>query len=109
MNVRQKIESLIQKDYFDTSITHEEKWEALINALGRKACISWIALTKTELQNYYERDKHFNNWKKYPLEYWDKIGKRIFQTLGRQIGITSYSLSDCVCLSKTIARIKINK
>ena len=63
MNVRQAIERLTGKNYFDSTITHQQKYEALIDALGREACISMLEPTAEELKKYYKIDEHFNNWK----------------------------------------------
>lgn len=109
MNVRQTIEKLTGKDYFDKSISHQEKYEALINALGREACISMLEPTPEELKEYYKIDKYFNNWKKYPLKYWDATGFQMFRRLGRKLNITSCSECDCCCLAKSVARMIIGK
>lgn len=61
MNVRQAIEKLTGLDYFDNAISHQEKYEALINALGTTACIAILDIPKDELEHYYKIDKHFNN------------------------------------------------
>lgn len=109
MNVRQTIERLTGKDYFDKSITHQEKYEALINALGATACIAILDIPKSELERYYEIDKYFNNWEKYPLKYWDATGYQILRRLGRKLNITSCSESDCCCIAKSVARMIVGE
>lgn len=109
MNVRQTIEKLTGKDYFDNTISHQEKYEALINALGATQCMNILNIPKDELENYYKIDKYFNNWRKYPLRYWDKVGDIMLRTLGHRLNITSRSECDCCCLAKSVARMIIGK
>lgn len=107
MNVRQAIEGLTGKNYFDSTITHQQKYEALIDALGREACISMLEPTSEELKEYYKIDEYFNNWRKYPLKFWDATGFYMIRRLGRKLNITSCSECEACCLAKAVARIKM--
>lgn len=107
MNVRQVIEQLTGKDYFDTTINYQQKYKTLINALGRKACINMLAPTAEELKEYYKIDEYFNQWKKYPLKYWSTIGFQMLRQLGQKLNITSYSECDACCIAKSAARLKM--
>lgn len=109
MNVRQAIERLTGKNYFDSTITHQQKYEALIDALGREACISMLEPTSEELKEYYKIDEHFNNWKKYPLKYWDAAGFQMIRRLGRKLNITSCSEYEGCCIAKAAARMIISE
>lgn len=109
MNVRQTIEKLTGKDYFDKSITHQEKYEALINALGYNECVKILNIPKNELEEYFKIDKYFNNWRKYPLVYWDKAGDSMLEALGYKLHITARSACDCCCIAKSVARMIISK
>lgn len=109
MNVRQTIERLTGKDYFDNSISHQEKYEALINALGYSECVEILNIPKDELEKYFKKDEYFNNWRKYPLGYWDKAGDRMLTTLGYKLHITARSECDCCCVAKSVARMIIGE
>lgn len=109
MNVRQTIEKLTGKDYFDKSISHQEKYEALINALGYDECVKILNIPKDELRKYFKKDEHFNNWSKYPLHYFDIAGKLMIIRLGRKLHITAMSECDCCCVAKSVARMIINE
>ena len=109
MNVRQTIEKLTGKDYFDKSISHQEKYEALINALGYSECVDILNIPKDELEEYFKIDKYFNNWRKYPLDYWTKAGDSMLKTLGYKLHITARSACDCCCIAKSVARMIIDE
>ena len=109
MNVRQTIEKLTGKNYFDKSMSHQEKYEALINALGYSECINILNISKDKLENYFKKDKYFNNWYDYPLNYWTKKGDIMLKTLGHKLHITERSECDCCCIAKSVARMIINK
>ena len=109
MNVRQTIEKLTGKDYFDKSISHQEKYEALINALGYDECVKILNIPKDKLKKYYKKDKCLNNWRKYPLHYFDTVGKYMLLSLGHKLHITEMSVCDGCCLAKSVARMIINE
>lgn len=109
MNVRQTIEKLTGKDYFDKSITHQEKYEALINALGYGECVKILNIPKDKLEEYFKIDKYFNNWREYPLSYWTKAGDSMLKALGYKLHITARSECDCCCIAKSVARMIISE
>ena len=109
MNVRQTIEKLTGKDYFDKSISHQEKYEALINALGYDECVKILNIPKDELEDYFKKDEYFNNWRKYPMYYFDSAGMSMLTHLGRKLHITAMSPCDCCCVAKSVARMIINE
>ena len=109
MNVRQTIEKLTGKDYFDKSISHQEKYEALINALGYDECVKILNIPKDELKEYFKKDEYFNNWRKYPLYYFDTVGKYMLLGLGHKLHISAMSECDCCCVAKSVARMIINE
>lgn len=109
MNVRQAIEKLTGKDYFDNSLSYQEKYEALINALGYSKCVDILNIPKDELEKYFKIDKHFNNWRAYPVGYWDKAGYSMLRTLGYKLHITAWSECNCCCLAKSVGRMIISE
>lgn len=109
MNVRQTIEKLTGKDYFDKSISHQEKYEALINALGYDKCVKILNIPKDELKKYFKIDKYFNGWRKYPVHYFDRAGMCMLTHLGHKLNITEVSICDGCCVAKSVARMIINE
>lgn len=109
MNVRQTIEKLTNKDYFDESISHQEKYEALINALGYSECVNILNIPKDKLEKYFKIDEHFNNWREYPLSYWTNAGDSMLTALGYKLHITAKSKCECCCIAKSVARMIIDE
>lgn len=84
-----------------TEMPHEEKYTAIVNAIGLKNCISYIPATKEEIQEALKTDEHLNN---IPIKLWDRE-HAYFKREFLRIGINVLSISGTVCTLKRAARM----
>lgn len=103
---RQNVRQFLGLDSFDTNaegvkMSHNEKYEAIVNAIGLERCIHYLPASKEKIIRALKTDEHLNNIK---LEEWDAQHHSFKSQLVR-IGINLISLSDTVCTLKCAARM----
>ena len=108
MNCRQKIEDLLNINYFDETITHQEKWASLVNLFGLDNFRRFLPEPE-KLYEYFKVDYYFNNWKEFTLVNFECVGRCILHNYGRLYNITSVSKCDYVCLAKSAARLLVDE
>lgn len=105
MNINEKFE-------FNSSVPFNEKYDAVINLLGKENIANIIPWSPQELSEAIKKDKNLNN---IPLKQWDKaagiyehgIHYSVAGTLPGLLcknGITSFSPSELVCILKECAK-----
>lgn len=83
-------------------LSHEEVYERVINKLGGvNSIIPYIPFTYDQVKNAIEEDRYLNNLS---IRMWDNATAGIMNVL-RNHHITTYSISQCVCILKTAARL----
>lgn len=103
------------------NLNHDCLYEFMVKKISLEKCIPLLPVgySKEDFKTAYNRDIHLNN---IPLKKWDiqvaygNTGsmnpnfslKPEIKALFKSIGITSLSLSECVCLLKATARLYIN-
>jgi hypothetical protein len=120
------IREYLKVDSFDRDLTtgqelkHEEKYQKIINALGKEKVFSCVPFSVDQIKNSH--DPYLNDL---PMETWDSAaGYSYFNNprMGTQdmirhpsrlkdllhgIGIDCFSNSECVCILKVAARMMI--
>lgn len=127
MNVRTAIETITRTDYFDNSkITHQRKYERLINALNYKECKKILLnyFTIDALIRAYKDDKYLNNLvhqshRKSKYDFinrtsdinwlWDDIGYEMLKNPMARIEIHLFTLSELTSIAKACARMVIKE
>lgn len=117
MNFREAMNpELTSLQYLD--IPHEERYGAIVKAIGYEDVKKCIPFSIEQLKEAYEGDKHFNNL---PMKKWDLaggftgwpsradyVGSTLTRLYGR-IGVDTFSCSDGVCILKCCARMWIEE
>jgi hypothetical protein len=98
-------------------ISHREKWQRVVNALGYEEVKERIPYTLEQIKKALPRDEYLNNL---PMKAWDNSsGVWVNDMRGtrgilhgapllaiyRKAGVTSFSQSDGVCILKEAARM----
>ena len=118
-----------EKFGFNANTPFEEKYKTVVKYLGEEKVRSFLPVDDIDhLKRSYSNDKHLNN---IPLKKWDaasgyypatdKSGRQIYKQLGKNYyskdnphnlaellmanDITSFSVSECVCILKECARM----
>lgn len=86
-------------------LSHEEVYERVINKLGGfNSIISYIPFTYDQVKTAIREDRYLNNLS---IRIWDNATADIINVL-RNHYITTYSISQCVCILKTAARLWVS-
>lgn len=104
------IDKVFQFNPFET--THQERYNAVINLLGKDKISKFIQRTPEELADAYTKDEYFNNIN---IKEWHRWAGIIQQGNSYKMsgplcdlfythGITTYSPSDLICTLKECAR-----
>ena len=103
MNVKQfaNVDSVYRDLDNGNPVEWREYMGRVVNKLGVDNIKPYIPYDLDTLITAYKGDVHFNNL---DIEVWDKAAKYIRHILHSK-GITTYSLSDRVCILKETARI----
>ena len=109
-NVDQVIKEHFGKPHHE--VPYEEKYEYLIGLIGLENAIPYIPYSKIILLNAYEAGNVNFNSNHYGrtgfnLITWEQAGCRLFRAYQHKTGITSWSLSQGVCIMKEVARLSI--
>lgn len=86
-----------------TKITHEEKYETVVNAIGLQRCLNYVPVDLEKLPALYEEDEHLNN---VPLHKWD-MAHPFFRSELSRVGINLQSLAGTVCTLKAAAKMYV--
>ena len=84
-----------------TEMSHQEKYGAIVEAIGLNTCKYYIPATKEEIVEALKTDKHLNN---IPIKKWDDQHE-YFKKHFVRIGINLISLANTVCVLKEAARM----
>lgn len=117
MNFREAMQpGMTSTEYLD--IPHDEKYEAIVNALGYEDVKQCIPYSLDILKKEFKKDRHMNGT---GMRKWDNaagficeygtakyIGSRL-TALYRRIGVDTFSPSDGVCILKCCARMWIKE
>lgn len=106
MKKSQTIKQFLGLNAFDTTaegvkMSHNEKYEAIVNAIGLERCIQYLPASKEKIIQSLKTDEHLNN---IPLKLWDEQ-HTAFKHQFLRIGINVLSLSGTVCTLKCAARM----
>ena len=117
MNFREAVQpGMTSMEYLD--IPHDERYEAIVNAIGYEDVKQCIPYSLERLKKEFEKDKFMNGTS---IEKCDMaagfickygnakyIGSRL-TNLYRRIGVDTFSCSDGVCILKCCARMWIKE
>lgn len=85
-------------------LPHDEKYRALVKALGIKLADNPFGRTNEEWKELYKRDEHLNN---VPLREWDRMGNAYRRQANPLWKGWSLSQADLVCAYKSAMRDQI--
>ena len=103
-------------EYLD--IPHDERYEAIVNAIGYEDVKRCIPYNLERLKKEFEKDRHMNGTR---IEEWDKAAGFICKygnamyvgsmltALYRRIGVDTFFCSGGVCILKCCARMWIKE
>lgn len=101
-----------------TTLTHKEKYETIVNALGYEDVKRCVPFTIEQITEAIKTDEYLNDL---AMSKWDMAGGFIcscgeakligseLTNLYRKIGVNSYSPSDSVCILKACARMMVEE
>ena len=103
---QQNIQQFLGLNSFDTNaegvkMSHNEKYEAIVNAIGLERCISYLPASKEKIIKSLKTDEHLNNIN---IKLWDEQHDS-FKREFLRIGINLLSISGTVCTLKCAARM----
>lgn len=121
MNIDAKTKEVLNK----TDVTHEEKYDCIINLIGIDKLIPLVPFSKEQIKTAYSKDINLNNlnynaWKFasgfYTMRNPKTQNQDVFMLkdsrlhkLLYDIDINIFSLAECVCLLKSTARHMIGE
>lgn len=82
-------------------LSHQEKYKKIVDALGFDNVKKCLPYDLDTLKKAVKKDKHLNNLS---LKTWDRTTPAL-SNLYRSKGVTSWSLSQSVCVLKECARM----
>ena len=109
-------DEMIQKHFNKPAheVPHEEKYGYVINIIGLENVIPYIPYPKIQLINAYkDGNTCFNNSfskrkSDFNLTTWEWAGTHLLRLYRYELGITSWSLAQCVSLMKQAAKLSIS-
>lgn len=88
-------------------MSHDARYTAIVNGLGYNSVKQFVPFSVAKLKTAYNKgDIHFNSL---PLSRWDRAAEDRLSQLVRHYSITSFSLSELVCILKRCAMMMIEE